>query len=218
MMTTAAGTLAPAKVLVLGAGVAGLQAIATARRLGAVVSGYDVRPAAREQISSLGAKPVVLALENAEGQGGYAKQMDEAYYAEQRKQLAAVIQGQDIVITTAAIPGARSPILITADAVRGMAPGSVIVDLAAERGGNCELTRAGETVDVGGVRVMGPLNLAGEVPKHASEMYSKNVSAFLGAIVKKGALTIDTTDEVVRETLVTQAGRIVNERVSKVQA
>jgi NAD(P) transhydrogenase subunit alpha len=218
MLTTAAGTLAPAKVLVLGAGVAGLQAIATARRLGAVVSGYDVRPAAREQISSLGAKPVVLALENAEGQGGYAKQMDEAYYAEQRKQLAAVIREQDIVITTAAVPGARSPILITADAVRGMAPGSVIVDLAAERGGNCELTRAGETVDVGGVRVMGPLNLASEVPNHASQMYSKNVSAFLGAIVKKGVLTIDTTDEVVRDTLVTQAGKIVNERVAKVQA
>jgi len=218
MMTTAAGTLAPAKVLVLGAGVAGLQAIATARRLGAVVSGYDVRPAAREQISSLGAKPVVLALENAEGQGGYAKQMDEAYYAEQRNQLAAVIREQDIVITTAAVPGARSPILITADAVRGMATGSVIVDLAAERGGNCELTRAGETVDVGGVRVMGPLNLASEVPNHASQMYSKNVSAFLGAIVKKGALAIDTTDEVVRDTLVTQAGRIVNERVAKVQS
>ncbi|HYE61905.1 MAG TPA: NAD(P) transhydrogenase subunit alpha [Phycisphaerales bacterium] len=218
MLTTAAGTLAPAKVLVLGAGVAGLQAIATARRLGAVVSGYDVRPAAREQIASLGAKPVVLALENAEGQGGYAKQMDEAYYAEQRKQLGAVIKDQDIVITTAAIPGARSPILITADAVRAMAPGSVIVDLAAERGGNCELTRAGETVTEHSVQIMGPLNLASEVPNHASQMYSKNIAAFLGAIVKKGALTIDTTDEVVRETLVTQAGRIINERVAKVQA
>jgi H+-translocating NAD(P) transhydrogenase subunit alpha len=217
MLTTAAGTLAPARVLVLGAGVAGLQAIATAKRLGAVVSGYDVRPAAREQIASLGGKPVVLQLESAEGQGGYAKQMDEAYYQEQRRQLAAVIKDQDIVVTTAAIPGARSPLLITADAVRAMAPGSVIVDLAAERGGNCELTRAGQVVLENGVQIMGPLNLPSEIPNHASQMYSKNIQAFLGEIVKKGVLTIDTTNEIVRDTLVTQAGKIVNERVAKVQ-
>jgi NAD(P) transhydrogenase subunit alpha len=217
MMTTAAGTLTPARVLVLGAGVAGLQAIATARRLGAVVSGYDVRPAAREQITSLGAKPITLELESAEGEGGYAKQMDEAYYARQREQLAAVIKDQDIVITTAAVPGARSPLLITADAVRAMAPGSVIVDLAAERGGNCELTRAGETVVEQGVTIMGPLNLPAEVPNHASQMYSRNIAAFLGVIVKQGALSIDSTDEIVGATLVTQAGKIINERVAKVQ-
>ena len=217
MMTTAAGTLTPARVLVLGAGVAGLQAIATARRLGAVVSGYDVRPAAREQIASLGAKPVILELESAEGEGGYAKQMDEAYYARQRQQLGAVIKDQDIVITTAVVPGAKSPLLITAEAVAAMAPGSVIVDLAAERGGNCELTRAGETVVERGVTIMGPLNLPAEVPNHASQMYSRNIAAFLAVIVKKGALTIDTADEIVGGTLVTQAGRIINDRVAKVQ-
>jgi NAD(P) transhydrogenase subunit alpha len=217
MLTTAAGTLAPAKVLVVGAGVAGLQAIATARRLGAVVSAYDVRAAVKEQIESLGARFVVLDLQTAEGQGGYAKAMDEAYYKKQRELLGLVVKDQDVVITTAAVPGAKSPLLVTADAARMMAAGSVIVDLAAERGGNCELTRAGETVVEKGVTILGPLNLPSTIPTHASEMYAKNVGAFLALMVKKGELKIDTNDEVVRDTLVTQNGQVVNERVRKAQ-
>jgi proton-translocating NAD(P)+ transhydrogenase subunit alpha len=217
MLTTAAGTLAPAKVLILGAGVAGLQAIATARRLGGVVSAYDVRAAVKEQIESLGARFVTLELQAAEGAGGYAKAMDEAYYKRQRELLAQIIKDQDVVITTAAVPGAKSPLLVTADAVRSMVPGSVIVDLAAERGGNCELTRAGETVVERGVSILGPLNLPSTIPTHASEMYAKNVTAFLALLVKKGELKIDTTDEIVRETLITQSGNIVHPRVRQAQ-
>ncbi len=216
MMMTAAGTITPAKVLVLGAGVAGLQAIATARRLGAVVSAYDVRAAVREQIESLGAKFVVLDLESAEGQGGYAKAMDEAFYKRQRELLGAVLKEQDVVITTAAVPGRKAPILVTKEMAEGMQPGSVIVDLAAERGGNCELTQPGETVVHNGVQIAGPVNLPSRAPYHASQMYATNVVNLLKLMVnKEGVLTIDQNDEIVRETLVTHGGKVVNSRVSQ---
>jgi NAD(P) transhydrogenase subunit alpha len=217
MLTTAAGTLAPAKVLVIGAGVAGLQAIATARRLGAVVSGYDVRPAVKEQVESLGARFIVLDISGGEGAGGYAKAMDEAFYKKQRELLTQVIKEQDVVITTAAVPGAKAPTLVTSDMVHAMAPGSVILDLAAERGGNCELTKPGETVNENGVQVLGPLNLPSSIPNHASQMYAKNVTAFLALLVKKGELKIDTTDEIIRETLVTQNGQITHAKVRQAQ-
>jgi NAD(P) transhydrogenase subunit alpha len=216
MMMTAAGTLTPAKVLVLGAGVAGLQAIATARRLGAVVSAYDVRAAVREQIESLGAKFVVLDIESAEGQGGYAKAMDEAFYKRQRELLAAVLREQDVVITTAAVPGRKAPILITQEMTEAMQPGSVIVDIAAERGGNCELTRAGETVVYRGISIVGPVNLASRAPYHASQMYATNVVNLLKLMVnKEGVLTIDQNDDIIRETLVTHGGKVVNSRVGQ---
>jgi NAD(P) transhydrogenase subunit alpha len=216
MMMTAAGTLTPAKVLVLGAGVAGLQAIATAKRLGAVVSAYDVRSAVREQIESLGAKFVVLDIESAEGEGGYAKQMDEAYYRRQRELLAAVLREQDIVITTAAVPGRKAPILVTKEMAEAMLPGSVIVDLAAERGGNCELTQAGHTVVHQGVTIVGPVNLPSRAPYHASQMYGTNVVNLLKLMVnKEGALTINLDDEVIRGTLVTHEGKVVNPKVSQ---
>ncbi len=216
MMMTAAGTIKPAKVLVLGAGVAGLQAIATARRLGAVVSAYDVRSAVKEQIESLGAKFIVLDIESAEGEGGYAKAMDEAYYKRQRELLAAVLREQDIVITTAAVPGRKAPILITTEMAEHMQPGSVIVDIAAERGGNCELTRAGETVLHRGVSVVGPVNMASRAPYHASQMYATNVVNLLKLMVnKEGVLTIDRNDEIIRETLVTHEGKVVNPKVAQ---
>jgi NAD(P) transhydrogenase subunit alpha len=216
MMMTAAGTLTPAKVLVLGAGVAGLQAIATARRLGAVVSAYDVRSAVREQIESLGAKFVVLDIESAEGEGGYAKQMGEDYYRRQRELLAAVLREQDIVITTAAVPGRKAPILVTKEMAEAMQPGSVIVDLAAERGGNCELTQAGQTVVHNGVTIVGPVNLASRAPYHASQMYGTNVVNLLKLMVnKEGVLTINLEDEVIRGTLMTHGGKVVNSRVNE---
>lgn len=216
MMMTAAGTLTPAKVLVLGAGVAGLQAIATAKRLGAVVSAYDVRSAVREQIESLGAKFVVLDIESAEGEGGYAKQMDEAYYRRQRELLAAVLREQDIVITTAAVPGRKAPILVTKEMAEAMLPGSVIVDLAAERGGNCELTQAGQTIVHQGVTIVGPVNLASRAPYHASQMYATNVVNLLKLMVnKEGALNLNLEDEVIRGTLVTHGGKVVNPKVSE---
>jgi H+-translocating NAD(P) transhydrogenase subunit alpha len=219
MMMTAAGTITPAKVLILGAGVAGLQAIATARRLGAVVSAYDVRSAVREQIESLGAKFVVLDIESAEGTGGYAKAMDEAYYKRQRELLAAVLREQDVVITTAAVPGRKAPILITREMAEAMQPGSVIVDIAAERGGNCELTQAGETVMHHGVQIVGPVNLASRAPYHASQMYATNVVNLLKLMVnKEGVLTIDLNDDIIRETLVTHEGKIVNPRVNELLA
>jgi NAD(P) transhydrogenase subunit alpha len=215
MMMTAAGTITPAKVLVLGAGVAGLQAIATSKRLGAVVSAYDVRSAVKEQIESLGAKFVVLDIESAEGQGGYAKAMDEAFYKRQRELLAAVLKEQDVVITTAAVPGRKAPVLITTEMAEAMLPGSVIVDIAAERGGNCELTRAGETVLHRGVSIVGPVNLASRAAYHASQMYATNVVNLLKLMLNKdGALKIDLNDEIVRETLVTHEGKVVNTRVS----
>ena len=215
MMNTAAGTIAPARVFVIGAGVAGLQAIASARRLGARLEAYDVRPAVREQVESLGARFVELPLETAasEDQGGYAKAQDETFYRRQRELMAKTVAGSDVVITTAAVPGKKSPVLVTADAVAGMAPGSVIVDLAAERGGNCELTRADEIVQAHGVTILGPTNLPATVPYHASQMYSKNITTFLAHLVKDGAVRIDQNDEITRETLVTHGGSVVHARV-----
>jgi H+-translocating NAD(P) transhydrogenase subunit alpha len=215
MMMTAAGTITPAKVLVLGAGVAGLQAIATAKRLGAVVSAYDLRAAVREQIESLGAKFVVLDLDTAGGEdkGGYAKAMDEAFYKRQRELLTAVLREQDVVITTAAVPGRKAPVLITAEMAEAMPQGSVIVDIAAERGGNCELTRAGETIVHRGVTIIGPTNLASRAPYHASQMYATNIVNLIRTLVKDGAISIDVNDEIVRETLVTHLGKVVHPRI-----
>lgn len=216
MLMTAAGTIAPARVFVIGAGVAGLQAIATAKRLGAVVSAYDVRAAAKEQAESVGAKFVTLDIDAsaAEGSGGYAKAMDEAFYKRQRELMTAVLREQDVVITTAAVPGRKAPVLITAEMARAMRPGSVVVDMAAERGGNCELTRAGETVSENGVIIAGPLNLPSESPYHASQMYAKNITAFLQHMAPKGELAIDVNDEIVKETLVAHGGKVVHPRVA----
>jgi proton-translocating NAD(P)+ transhydrogenase subunit alpha len=217
MLMTAAGTITAARVLILGAGVAGLQAIATARRLGSVVSAYDVRSAVKEQIESLGAKFVVLDLETgaSEGQGGYAKAMDEEFYRRQRAALQEVIREQDVVITTAAVPGKKAPILVTAEMASAMASGSVIVDIAAERGGNCELTRPGETVVHQGISILGPLNLGSSAPYHASQMYGSNIAAFLKLMVKNGELTMNREDEIIRETLVTHGHEVVNPRVNE---
>ncbi|HJZ99644.1 MAG TPA: Re/Si-specific NAD(P)(+) transhydrogenase subunit alpha [Candidatus Solibacter sp.] len=218
MLMTAAGTVSPARVLVIGAGVAGLQAIATARRLGAVVSGYDIRAAVKEQIESLGARFVVLAMEagDAQDKGGYAKAMGEDFYRRQRELLGDVLAEQQVVITTAAVPGTKAPVLITREMAERMAPGSVIVDIAAERGGNCELTRAGETVDHRGVRILGPLNLPSTIPYHASQMYAKNIATFLKYLIKDGQIVLNREDEIVRETLVTHAGEVVHPRVLEV--
>src|ERR1700678_2446062 len=215
MLMTAAGTVAPARVLVLGAGVAGLQAIATARRLGAVVSGYDIRAAVREQIESIGARFVVLDLGegSAEDKGGYAKAMSEDFYRRQREAMANVLAEQNVVITTAAVPGKRAPILITREMVQRMPPGSVIVDIAAERGGNCELTRPGEVVEERGVQIYGPVNLPSTIPYHASQMYARNIATFLKYLIKDGVFTLNLEDEIVRETLVTHAGEVVHARV-----
>ncbi len=215
MLMTAAGTVAPARVLVIGAGVAGLQAIATARRLGAVVSGYDIRAAVKEQVESLGARFVVLEMEaaGAEDKGGYAKAMGEDFYGRQRELLGNVLAGQNVVITTAAVPGKKAPVLITREMVARMAPGSVIVDIAAERGGNCELTEPDEEVEYRGVRILGPLNLPSTIPYHASQMYAKNIASFLKYLIKDGRIALDRADEIVRETLVTHAGEVVHPRV-----
>ncbi len=215
MMMTAAGTLTPARVLVMGAGVAGLQAIASARRLGAVVEAYDVRAAAKEQVLSMGAKFLELGLDagDAEDKGGYAKAMGEDFYRRQQEALAAAVARFDVVITTAAVPGKRAPILITKEAVHHMAPGSVIVDLAGERGGNCELTRAAETVVENEVTILGPLNLPTSVPTHASQMYAKNVSTFLLHLLKEGKLPVDLEDEITRETLVARNGDVVHQQL-----
>jgi NAD(P) transhydrogenase subunit alpha len=220
MLTTAAGTIVPAKVFVLGVGVAGLQALATAKRLGAVCSAYDVRAAAKEQAESVGAKFVSLALEakSAEGSGGYAKAMDEEFYRRQRELLTSVLREQDVVITTAAVPGKKAPILITAEMVHAMHPGAVIVDMAAERGGNCELTRAGETVVVGGVTILGITNLPSEAAYHASQMYAKNVATFLQHLAPKGAIELDVKEEITRETLVTHQGQTVHAKVAELIA
>jgi NAD(P) transhydrogenase subunit alpha len=215
MFMTAAGTIAAARAFVVGAGVAGLQAIATAKRLGAVVSAYDVRSAVKEQIESLGAKFVELAVSagDAEDKGGYAKAMGEEFYKKQREMMKGVLATSDAVITTAAVPGKKAPILITRDMVEGMAPGSVIVDLAAERGGNCELTKPGETVKVGGVTIVGPLNIPSMIPYHASQMYARNISTFVLNMIKNGAIAIDPSDEIIRETMITKEGDIVSTRV-----
>ena len=212
MLMTAAGTVAPAKVLIIGAGVAGLQAISMARRLGASVEAYDLRPAVKEQVLSLGAKFVELPLDtsDSEDKGGYAKAQDEEFYKKQRELLGKVIASSDVVITTAAVPGKKAPVLITADMVSAMASGSVIVDLAAERGGNCELTKVNETVVSHGVTIIGQENLPATVPYHASQMYSKNIATFLLHLVKKGELTLDMEDEITKETMLIRDGQIVH--------
>jgi NAD(P) transhydrogenase subunit alpha len=215
LLMTAAGTVSPARVFVIGAGVAGLQAIATARRLGAVVQAYDVRPAVAEQIRSLGAKFVELPLDvkDAEDKSGYAKELDESFLRRQREMMARVLAESDGVITTAAVPGKPAPKLITADMVAVMAPGSVIVDVVADRGGNCELTRPGETVVEHDVQILGPTNLPSMVPYHASQMYSKNMAAFLLHLVKKGELQLNLEDNITRETLVVRDGEVVHPAV-----
>lgn len=218
LMMTAAGTLSPARAFVIGAGVAGLQAIATARRLGAVVQAYDVRPAVREQVESLGAKFVELQLEAdaAEDQGGYAKAMGEAFYEKQRELMASVVGESDIVITTAAIPGRPSPRLITAAAVEGMPDGGVIVDLAAERGGNCELTEADQRTTAHGITILGPTNLPSEVPYHASQMFSKNVTTLVQHLTKEGALQFDFTDEVTAGTVAVHDQTVTHPRLREI--
>ena len=218
MMTTAAGTITPARVFIIGCGVAGLQAIATARRLGAVVSAYDLRPAVKEQVQSLGGRFVELPIEAKDAQDarGYATAQGEDFYKKQRELLGKVVAESDVVITAAVIPGKKSPILVTKEMVTAMAPGSVIVDLAAERGGNCELTRAEEQIVERGVTIMGFINLAGTVPYHASQMYAKNVATFLLHLVKDGKLQLNPDDEIVRDTLLTQGGEIVNARLREI--
>ncbi len=215
MMMTAAGTVAPAKVFIVGAGVAGLQAIATAKRLGGVVSAYDIRPAVKEQCESLGAKFVEMELDTAaaEDKGGYAQAMDEDFYKKQREMMNRVVAEQDVVITTAAVPGRKAPILLTTEMVEGMAPGSVVVDLAAERGGNCELTKPGETVIHNGVTILGPANLPAEVAYHASQMYAKNITTFLLHLLDEGKINFDMEDEVIADTLITRGGNVVHPRV-----
>jgi H+-translocating NAD(P) transhydrogenase subunit alpha len=215
MLTTAAGTITPARVFVIGAGVAGLQAIATARRLGAVASAYDLRPAAEEQVQSLGGRFIELPIEAKDAQDarGYARPQDERFYDRQRQLLGRVVAESDVVITAAVIPGKKSPILVTREMVQEMAPGSVIFDLAAERGGNCELTRTGQTVVEHGVTIIGAINLASGVPYHASQMYARNVTAFLLHLIKDGKLQLNLEDEIIHETLVTHTGEVVNERV-----
>ena len=212
MLMTAAGTITPAKVFVLGAGVAGLQAIATARRLGAVVCAYDVRSAVKEQVESVGAKFVVLDVDAgaSEDKGGYAKVMDEAFYRRQRELLTEVLRAQDVVITTAAVPGRKAPVLITTEMAEAMTPGSVIVDIAAERGGNCELTRAGETLVHNGVTIVGPVNLPSRAPRDASQMYASNITAFLKLLIRDGALHLNREDQIIRETLVTHGDEVVH--------
>ncbi len=218
MLMTAAGTIAPARVFIVGAGVAGLQAIATARRLGAVVSAYDVRPAVKEQVESLGGEFIEMELEagTSEDKGGYAREMNEEFYRKQRELMTRVVAENDIVITTAAIPGKKSPILVTADMVKGMHAGSVIVDLAAERGGNCELTEADKTVVHNGVTIIGTTNLPATVPFHASQMLARNLTTLLKHLLKDGELVFDMADEITRDTTVTRGGDVVNARVREV--
>jgi NAD(P) transhydrogenase subunit alpha len=218
MLTTAAGTITPARVFIIGCGVAGLQAIATARRLGAVVSAYDLRPAVKEQVQSLGGRFVEIAVEAKDAQDarGYATAQGEEFYKKQRELLGKVVAESDVVVTAAVIPGKKSPILVTKEMVDGMAPGSVVVDLAAERGGNCELTRAGEKIEEHGVTIIGSINLASTVPYHASQMYAKNVATFLLYMIKEGKLQINPQDEIVRETLLTQGGEIVSVRLREI--
>lgn len=219
MMMTAAGTIAPAKLFVIGAGVAGLSAVATAKRLGAVVHAFDVRPEVREQIESLGGKFVEVELdtEEAEGEGGYAKEQSEEFLRKQRELLAKVVADSDVVVTTAAIPGKKSPLIVTAEMVKQMRPRSVIVDLASERGGNCELTVHGETVIEHGVTIIGPENVTSTVATHASQMYAKNIQSLLNHLVdKEGKLTLDLDDEITGGTLVTNDGDVIHPRVREI--
>jgi proton-translocating NAD(P)+ transhydrogenase subunit alpha len=217
MLMTAAGTVTAARVFVLGAGVAGLQAIATARRLGGVVEGYDVRPAVKEQVESLGARFVVLDVktDQAETAGGYAQAQSEEFYRRQQQLLGEHLRGMDVIITTAAVPGKKAPVLITREMVAGLRPGTVIVDLAAERGGNCALTKPGQTVDHHGVWILGPMNLPSEVPAHASQLYSRNLTTFLTHLVKDGTLRLDEEDEIVSGTLVARGGKVVHPMVAQ---
>lgn len=208
MLVTAAGTIPPSKVLVLGAGVAGLQAMATARRLGAVVSGFDIRPAAKEQVESLGATWVGIQLDHAETAGGYAREVDEETRNKEHEHLGKLIGDSDVVITTAQVPGRKAPVLITRDMVDAMKPGSVIIDCAAEQGGNCELTQAGQEVVRNGVIIQGPLNLPATLPAHASFMYSRNLVALIGSMIKDGKLTVNLDDDVIGPTCVTHAGEV----------
>jgi len=218
MMMTAAGTVAPARVLVMGAGVAGLQAIATARRLGAVVSAYDVRPAVKEEVQSLGATFIELPLESQEGEGGYAREQSEEFLRKQRELIGEHVAKSDVVITTAAVPGRRAPLLVTAEMVKGMRAGSIIVDLAAESGGNVELTKAGSDVDVNGVLIMGRRNVPSTMPLHASQLYARNVANLLLHLVKDGAINLDFEDEITKGACVTHAGEIVSERAKQLLA
>ena len=215
MLTTAAGTITPARVFVIGCGVAGLQAIATARRLGAVISAYDLRPAVKEQVQSLGGRFVELPIEAKDAQDarGYARAQDEDFYRRQRELLGKVVQESDVVIAAAVIPGKKSPTLVTEDMVKGMAPGSVILDLASERGGNCELTETGKTVVKHGVTIIGTINVASGVPYHASMLYARNLTAFLTYVIKDQKVNLNLEDEIVRETLLTHGGEIVQPRV-----
>jgi NAD(P) transhydrogenase subunit alpha len=215
MLMTAAGTIPPARVLVMGAGVAGLQAIATARRLGAVVSAYDVRTAVKEEVQSLGATFIELPLETQEGEGGYAKEQSEEFLRKQRELIGQHVARSDVVITTAAVPGRRAPLLVTGDMVKGMRPGSVIVDLAAETGGNVELTKAGKDVDVGGVTIIGTRNVPSTMPLHASQLYARNVANLLLHLVKDGVIVVDFEDEITKGCCVTHGGEIVNERAKQ---
>ncbi len=215
MLMTAAGTIPPARVLVMGAGVAGLQAIATARRLGAVVSAYDVRPAVKEEVQSLGATFIELPLETQEGEGGYAREQSEEFLRKQRELIGEHVAKSDVVITTAAVPGRRAPLLVTGDMVKGMRPGSVIVDLAAETGGNVELTQAGKDVEVGGVIIIGTRNVPSTMPLHASQLYARNVANLLLHLVKDGSVVIDFEDEITKGSCVTHGGEIVNERAKQ---
>ncbi|HEY1421506.1 MAG TPA: Re/Si-specific NAD(P)(+) transhydrogenase subunit alpha [Candidatus Dormibacteraeota bacterium] len=215
MMMTAAGTVAPARVLVMGAGVAGLQAIATARRLGAVVSAYDVRPAVKEEVQSLGATFIELPLETQEGEGGYAREQSEEFLRKQRDLIGEHVAKSDVVITTAAVPGRRAPLLVTGEMVKGMRPGSVIVDLAAETGGNVELTQAGKDVDVNGVTIIGTRNVPSTMPLHASQLYARNVANLLLHLVKDGAINLDFSDEITKGSCITHGGEIVNERAKQ---
>jgi NAD(P) transhydrogenase subunit alpha len=208
MMMTAAGTVTPAKILVIGAGVAGLQAIATTHRLGALVTSYDIRPVVKEQVESLGAKFLELDLksEESEDKGGYAKEMDEEFYERQRVLLGKAVSQSDVVITTASIPGKKAPVLITSEMVHAMSPGSLIIDLAAERGGNCELTEPGQIIEKNGVKIIGPENLPSEVPNHASQLFSKNISNFLSLLIKDNNITYDEEDEIIKGTLICRSG------------
>lgn len=217
MMMTAAGTITPAHVFVVGVGVAGLQAIATCKRLGAMVQAYDVRPAVKEQVQSVGADFLELELETSasEGSGGYAQAMDEAFYEKQREMMVRVVAENDVVITTAAIPGKRAPILVTEEMVKGMKPGSIIIDMAAERGGNCELTEPGKTVVKYGVSIVGEMNLPSTVPHHASQMYSNNVVNFLKLMIDDGHLNTEIEDDIVQGATVTRGGEIVHSMVKE---
>ena len=215
MMMTAAGTVAPARVLVMGAGVAGLQAIATARRLGAVVSAYDVRPAVKDEVRSLGATFIELPLETQEGEGGYAREQSEEFLRKQRELIGEHVAKSDVVITTAAVPGRRAPLLVTADMVKAMRPGSVLVDLASETGGNIELTQAGKDVEVGGVTIIGTRNVPSTMPLHASQLYARNVANLLLHLVKDGAINLDFADEITKGSCLTHGGEIVNERAKQ---